>query len=203
LELEGRDEHPGAAPADPEHVMAPVWTDPHGLILILHNEQSSRKENALEREIVSLVLDAYPDAPRGSIAILSPHRGQRGLLQEQLDGVAAVAAIDTVERLQGGEAPTVIVTATASDPGQIQAAEDFLLNINRSNVAFSRAETRLVIVASEALLDHVAADLEVYEAAMLWKEVRRVCSATLVETEVRGYQVRVMGYPTDALRTAA
>ena len=192
IELEGRADDPGGSPADANNPFSEAWTEPKGLVLILHDERSSRKENALERCIIRELLAAHPDAPDGSIALLSPHRGQRGLLQEELGQHPAIRVIYTVERLQGGEAPTVIVTATASDPGQIQTAEDFLLNLNRSNVAFSRAEERLIVIASAALLDHIAADLEIYEAAMLWKEVRRLCSVERAEIALGNHTVKIM-----------
>lgn len=197
FELEGRTQHPGPCDADAGHAFGCVWSEPQGLVLIVHDERESRKENALEREIVESILDAYPSAPDRSVVILSPHRGQRGLLQEQLDGRPAIAAIDTVERLQGGEAPTVIVTATASDPSQIQNAEDFLMNLNRVNVAFSRAESRLIIIASQTLLDHIASDLAVYEASMLWKQVRRTCSTTIGDLTLGSHRVRILA-PSDA-----
>jgi superfamily I DNA and/or RNA helicase len=197
LELLGRIDHPGPDGTDTGHPIGGVWRDIHGLILILHDEQQSRKENAVERAIVGQILDAYPDAPPGSIVVLSPHRAQRGLLQESLGDRPAVAAIDTVERLQGGEAPTVIVSATASDPAQVRQAEEFLMSLNRSNVAFSRSARRLIIIASRTLVDHVAADLDVYEAAMLWKRARETCSRLVTELEVDGHRVQVFGTPVD------
>lgn len=195
LELQGRDDDPGPDAPDANHRFAPVWHDPRGLVLIVHSEAASRKENALERTIIEEVLTACPSLPEGSVAVLSPHRGQRSLLQEQLRDHTSVAVVDTVERLQGGEAPTVIVSATASDPSQVQNAESFLMNMNRANVAFSRAEERLIVVVSETILDHVAADLEVYEASLLWKELRRTCSRPILDVEIDGHRVRALACP--------
>lgn len=195
IELTGTNTAPGAMTTLDGHPFSAAWTDPQGLVLITHNERASRKENQLEREIVHQLLEARPDAPPESIVVLTPHRSQRARLREQLEDIASVLAVDTVERLQGGEAETVIITATASDPAAVLNAEQFLMSINRANVAFSRAKARLIVIASETLLDHISADLEVYESAMLWKELRRVCGQLLSTIDSGGTRVRIFGMP--------
>src|SRR5437588_12286967 len=104
----------------------------------------------------------------------------------------AVTIIDTVERLQGGERPTIIVSGTESDPQAIGAAASFILNLNRANVAFSRTQERLIVVCAETLLDHIPPELEDYESAMLWKSLRNLCGRIVFHTDVAGYAVRVM-----------
>ena len=87
--------------------------------------------------------------------------------------------VETVERLQGGERPVVIVSGTASEPNAIAKSAEFLLDLNRSNVAFSRCQERLIVVCSRSLLDHIPADLENYQAALLWKSLRARCFCLL------------------------
>ena len=103
--------------------------------------------------------------------------------------------IDTVERLQGGEKPTIIVSGTESDPHSIGAAASFILNLNRANVAFSRTQERLIVVCADTLLDHIPPELEDYEFAMLWKSLRNLCSHEIYATNVNGFAVRVMSPP--------
>ena len=134
-----------------------------------------------------------------SVAIMTPHRAQRSFLKTRLAAHSvAVDVIDTVERLQGGERPTVIVSATASDPSAIATNVEFVLDLNRSNVAFSRAQNRLIVVCSDSLLDHIPAEVEHYQSAMLWKSLRAICSRQVGDTSIEGYSVRVFTPPVEA-----
>src|SRR5262249_18043163 len=123
---------------------AAPWSGPTGLFLVLHDERESKRSNATEAEIVAGLLDAAGDLGAGSVAVVTPHRAQRSVLSGRLTAYlqagGAVDIVDTVERLQGGERPVVVVSATASDPSAISHSAEFLLDLNRSNVAFSRAQ---------------------------------------------------------------
>jgi predicted metalloenzyme YecM len=78
----------------------------------------------------------------------------------------------------------------------------FILDLNRSNVAFSRVKDRLIVVCASSLLDHIPDDLEQYDETMLWKALRSTCSRLLAELEVDGHRVRVFG-PQPATPAAA
>ena len=69
-------------------------------------------------------------------------------------------SIDTVERFQGGERDVIIVSATASDPDYVLAEADFLLNLNRLNVALSRPRKKLIVVASRSVINLLVSDLD-------------------------------------------
>src|SRR5262249_6616841 len=117
-----------------------VWRGSSGLFLALHDERRSRQSNGLEVEIIRAVLAAGGQIRSGSVALITPHRAQRTLLNTRLQEFRGpVDVVDTVERLQGGERPVVIVSGTASDDSAISLRTEFLLDLNRSNVAFSRA----------------------------------------------------------------
>jgi superfamily I DNA and/or RNA helicase len=82
-----------------------------------------------------------------------------------------------------------------SDPAAIASNVEFILDLNRSNVAFSRAQDRLIVVCSRSLLDHVPAELEHYESAMLWKSLRALCTQELGRFDLDGHTVRVLTPP--------
>ena len=156
-----------------------IWCSKHSIYLVLHNEHSSRKVNPLESALIERILDigqALGNLRDDSTAVLTPHRAQRARLRHDLAAYDnAVSVIDTVERLQGNEQDTILFSATASDPVAIAQITEFILNMQRSNVAFSRTKTRLVVVCARTLLDHVPAELEHYETALLWKFLRSFC----------------------------
>ncbi|MGH1574134.1 AAA domain-containing protein [Methylobacterium sp. P31] len=170
-----------------------IWREGEGLVLVVHEERNSRQSNPLEAEIIETILRSRDELPADSVAVITPHRAQRALLKGRLGRLAQAASIiDTVEKVQGGERPVIIVSGTQSDPHAIGAAARFILNLNRANVAFSRTQERLVVVCAETLLDHVPSDLENYESAMLWKSLRNLCNRLLFVTDMSGVRVRVL-----------
>ncbi len=196
IDLQGLDTAEVARGTDePAETWAHVWRGGPGLYLVLHDERGSRTNNPVECQIIRSILSSADQINEDSVAIITPHRAQRSLLRTVLSAFTgpgqAVGVIDTVERLQGGERPTIIVSATASDPAAISARSEFLLDLNRSNVAFSRAQERLIVVCSQTLIDHVPADAETYASTMLWKSLRSVCTELLAVGEVAGSRVRV------------
>ena len=194
IELEGQD---GAVENNgiirDEGGWADVWAPQNGLVLVVHSERNSRQSNSLEGEIIRRILLARGAHPVDSIAVITPHRAQRALLRGALvDFLDAVTVIDTVERLQGGERPTIFVSGTESDPHAIGAAASFILNLNRANVAFSRTQERLIVVCADTLLDYIPTELEDYESALLWKSLRSLCRRVLFSSQVNGHRVRVL-----------
>lgn len=193
IQLEGPDHIPPSDASPGVGGWGDIWREGEGLILIVHDERSSRQSNPLEAGLVETILRSRGDLANDSVAVITPHRAQRALLKSRLQLFARAASIiDTVEKVQGGERPIIIVSGTESDPYAIGAAASFILNLNRANVAFSRTQERLVVVCAETLLDHVPSDLEDYESAMLWKSLRNLCSRTLFVTEVDGFRVRAL-----------
>lgn len=172
-----------------------VWGWSVGLFLAVHDEDGSRRSNPTEVAVLEQLLAEAPALPAGSVAVITPHRAQRSLLATRLAANPAVGVIDTVERLQGGERPTVVVSGTVSDPTAIEASVDFILDLNRANVAFSRVQDRLVVVCARTLLDHIPAEAEHYQSAVLWKALRGLCSEFVAETEVNGHRVRLYRPP--------
>lgn len=195
IELTGLIRPASAGPVGSDSPWSEIWRWNVGLFLVIHDEDGSRRSNAIEVEIVEQILAAAPPLAANSVAVITPHRAQRSLLATRLAAhtglEGCVGVIDTVERLQGGERPTVIVSGTVSDPTAVAANAGFVLNLNRANVAFSRVQDRLIVVCSRALLDHIPAEIEHYESAALWKALRDLCSELFAETNVGGRRVRV------------
>jgi superfamily I DNA and/or RNA helicase len=165
-----------------------------GLYLVVHDERESKRSNQIELKIIKNILDAGGKIPDGSTAIITPHRAQRSLLKTQLANYygKAVDVIDTVEKVQGGERDNVIVSATASNPSAIGKTVEFILSLNRSNVAFSRVKKRLIVVCSKTLLDYIPKEIEHYEEATLWKALRSECTDTLFNDNIDKHQVQVL-----------
>jgi hypothetical protein len=168
-----------------------------GLYLVVHDERESKRSNQLEVEIIKNILDTGGKLPNSSTAILTPHRAQRSLLKTKLANYYgnAVDVIDTVEKVQGGERDNVIVSATASNPSAIGKNVEFILSLNRSNVAFSRVKKRLIVICSKTLLDYIPTELENYEEAILWKALRSECANTLFTDNIDKHQVQVFTPP--------
>ena len=195
IELTGRPPGTAAAPQPQSDLWQRLWQSDTGLFLVVHAERASRQSNPHEAGLIQTLLDAAGPLAVGSVGVVVPHRAQRGLLKTALAGRAAVDVIDTVERLQGGERETIVVSATASDPAAITARAEFLLGLNRANVAFSRAQKRLIVVCSERLLSHIPAQTEHYAEAMLWKSLRAVCSERVGEATEDGHRLNIWKAP--------
>jgi uncharacterized protein len=80
----------------------------------------------------------------------APYNMQVNLLSQHLgDGYQ----IGTIDKFQGREAQVVIISITSSVPSESARGIDFLFDINRLNVAVSRAKALALIVASPALME--------------------------------------------------
>lgn len=92
------------------------------------------------------------------IGVVVPFRRQARYLRKRLaarapDGTApATLVADTVERMQGQEREVVLVSFTTSDEDFAWRLRDFIFLQQRLNVAATRPRTKLLLVASPALL---------------------------------------------------
>lgn len=204
--LQGR---PGAPyhgqPVASEDLWSSVWHGETGLYLVTHNEEHSKLSNSVEAYIVKQILARSNICSPRSVAIVTPHRAQRGLLKYELGDYAnpddpsrIVDSINTVEHFQGGQRDIVIVSASESDPSAISASTRFILDLKRSNVAFSRPRTRLIVVCSQALLDFIPSEADDYEATLLWRSLRRICSREIgsesIEVDGSFYFAKIFTY---------
>jgi hypothetical protein len=158
-----------------------IWQGYAGpfLIVIVHNERDATMQSRVEEQLALQVLQAVSSIGDRTVALITPHLAQRTLLRSSISqltgsgGGPVADLIDTVEKLQGWEKRTIIVSAIASEPSTISRRAEFLLELNRTNVAFSRTQERLVVICSESLLNRIPADVEEYDNALLWKNLPR------------------------------
>jgi predicted RecB family nuclease len=90
------------------------------------------------------------------VLVLAPYNAQVTLIRRRLSaaGLGAVR-VGTVDKFQGGQAPVVFVSMTASSIDEVPRGISFLLNRNRLNVAISRAQYAAVIVRSRLLTEYL------------------------------------------------
>jgi hypothetical protein len=153
--------------------------DPAPITVITYDaEQTYQQVNPIEAAITNLLLwNHSQDATAG---VVTPHNAQRTRVRENLYSLQQRAPdtpinldngtqVETVNRFQGGQKGIMVVSATASNPQFIRSESDFLLELNRANVAFSRHQYKLIVVMAESLLSHIPEEPDTYDDALLWK----------------------------------
>ena len=83
------------------------------------------------------------------ILIVAPYNAHLAELRRQLPD----ARIGTVDKFQGQEAPVVIYSMATSSAEDAPRGMEFLFNLNRLNVATSRARCVTILVCSPMLLE--------------------------------------------------
>ena len=82
------------------------------------------------------------------ILVIAPYNAQ---VADLTAGLPPRARIGTVDRFQGQEAPIVVFSLTSSTPEDAPRGMDFLYDLNRFNVATSRAICACIVVGSPRL----------------------------------------------------
>ncbi len=144
-------------------------------VLIVHDEAESFQSNLVEASIVEALVR---NVKSEGIGVITPHNAQKGLLKNMLSEGCENARVDTVERYQGGEADFIIISSTVSDPDYVRSESDFLLNLNRINVAISRMKKKLVIIASRSIFEFMPQDAKDYDKALLWRGIAQTVGFT-------------------------
>ncbi|MYA07674.1 MAG: AAA family ATPase [Holophagales bacterium] len=106
------------------------------------------------------------------LGIVTPHRAQRAQVVQTLlrtfpncDPELIEGAVDTVERFQGSERHTIIISFGVGDPDVIRGEERFLLQLERTNVAISRAMAKCIVFLSDEVANHIPEDRRAAETA--------------------------------------
>ena len=171
--------------SDQQHKLVPVKAKTNGLevalspenvfVLIVHDEAESFQSNAVEASIVKALVQ---NVSSENVGIITPHNAQKGLLKNMLSEGYENIRVDTVERFQGGEADFIIISSTVSDPDYVRTESEFLLNLNRINVAISRMKKKLVIIASRSIFEFMPQDARDYDRALLWRGISQTVGYT-------------------------
>jgi uncharacterized protein len=125
------------------------------------NRDSSSEEVAAVEAIVDRLLkkgSCWADKDGKSkqvsaadILVVAPFNRQVNRLQEALDSRGI--RVGTVDRFQGQEAAVVIYSMATSRPEDAPRGMEFLYDLNRLNVATSRARCACILVASPRILE--------------------------------------------------
>lgn len=112
------------------------------------------------------------------LGIVTPHRAQRAQVVQTLlrsfpetNPELIENAVDTVERFQGGERHTILISFGVGDPDVIRGEERFLMQLERTNVAISRAMGKCVVLMSEEVANHIPDDRRAAASAYALKGV--------------------------------
>jgi len=162
-------------------------------VTILHDDELSSQSNSFEarmvaglvyslRQSVSAELDGrgavVHQAPTNEqfwgkcIGVVTPHRAQRAIIIRELKKLfpndppdLIDGAVDTVEKFQGGERHVILVSFGVADGDVIAGEEVFLMQLERTNVAISRAMAKCIVMMPGNLAGHIPEDKRALETA--------------------------------------
>jgi len=164
---------------------------------LIHEDATSSQANEMEagivaglayvmRQVMAKELNEGKATPKtaysedeffkSGIGIVTPHKAQKALVIRKLIELFPKAnpetvfeAVDTVERFQGGERDTIIVSFGVGDTDIIQGEEEFLLQLERTNVAVSRARAKCIVLMPKSLAYHLPTDEKAAETSIAIK----------------------------------
>lgn len=129
------------------------------------NSQTAPEEAAAIREAVSELLkgcwQGTTGAPRPmrpqDIIVVAPYNAQVNALREIMPPGIRVGTVDT---FQGQEAPVCLVSMTASSAEESARGMEFLLSLNRINVAVSRAKALALVFGARRLREAACSSID-------------------------------------------
>jgi DNA replication ATP-dependent helicase Dna2 len=118
---------------------------------------------ALRKRMIAATGHRYPDSAEGDGAfwsrglfIVSPHRAQIHAIQRALKARRAwrsVPFVDTVDKMQGQECDSVIVSYGVSDVEYAMTEQEFIYGLNRLNVSITRARAKTIVFLPRPLIE--------------------------------------------------
>lgn len=131
-----------------------VANQPPGLIRVaVHHEGNSVHSPEEVDRVLELVAAQRKHLPAKEILIVAPYNAQVDAIRAALDAKGhQEVQVGTVDKFQGREAMTVIVSFAASSSLDAPRGLEFLLDRNRLNVAISRAKANVYLVYCPGLI---------------------------------------------------
>jgi len=171
---------------------------------VTYTDGRSSQVNEFEAALVAgTILEAYNNFDtkevdfnewfwKKGIGVVTPHKAQKVAITTKLYEKfhksyhkLIAEAIDTVEKFQGGQRKLILVSFGVGDPDIIAQEEEFLLNLNRTNVAISRAESKVIVFISENLIHHLPQDKEIIKTAKAIKSyIHQYCDKKEVQKTI-------------------
>ncbi len=167
------------------------------VVTLLHDDDLSSQSNAFEaRMVAGLVYSLWtsvskeldgrgpvthcPPSPdefwKNCVGIVTPHRAQKAMVAKELKALFPTnppalidGAVDTVEKFQGGERQVILVSFGIGDSDLIAGEETFLMQMERTNVAISRAMAKCIVIMPSSLAGHIPEDKRALQSAYALK----------------------------------
>lgn len=144
-----------------QSIQAPALFSGAGLWFVPVGHEGNRGHSTEEIDRVAAIIDrltrdgaAWTDRngqqrplTLDDILVVAPYNDQVNRLTQRLPG----AKVGTVDKFQGQQAAIVIYSMTTSSPEDAPRGMEFLYNMNRFNVATSRARCACIVVGSPLL----------------------------------------------------
>lgn len=172
------------------------------MVLIRHDEAASHTKNPFEVALVlhllrALIAAGYDGATGYGVVV--PHRMQRAAISTALAAHTAAPdphtthwpGIDTVERFQGSQRQIMFVSATESHPSTIARNERFLYDARRLNVALSRAQRKVVLIAAHTVFAHTPSDPLLRQQPAIWQQYAQWCNQHVADLAFQGVALTI------------
>ena len=175
-----------------QHIEGHSWLGESGLWYVPVEHQGNQNASQEEVEIIAGLVDSLTrpavkwvddkgnsrDLQLSDILVVAPYNTQVSDLSLRLPH----ARIGTVDKFQGQQAPAVIYSMTTSSPEDAPHGMEFLYSLNRLNVATSRAQAMVIVVASPLLLEpecHTPRQMQLANALCRYAELAATAQAPL------------------------
>jgi superfamily I DNA and/or RNA helicase len=116
------------------------------------------------------------------ILIVAPYNDQVKRLTDRLPN----AKVGTVDKFQGQQAAIVIYSMTTSSPEDAPRGMEFLYNLNRFNVATSRAQCACIVVGNPRLFTPECHSPRQMELANVVCRYAEMSTSILADSHIRG-----------------
>jgi predicted RecB family nuclease len=177
------------------------WLGESGLYYIAVEHKGNQNASPEEVEVIASLVNTMTEPSvkwvddsgnsrqlhLADILVVAPYNTQVSDLSARLPN----ARVGTVDKFQGQQAPIVIYSMTTSSPEDAPRGMEFLYSLNRLNVATSRAQAIVIIVASPWLLEpecHTPRQMQLANALCRYAEIATCATFPLSNTRSIDYE---------------